>query len=58
MGTPLYFLIFSFFQVFSTVELAMDVAKTFICYVGVDLGTRDTAVAKKFLDGSNVNALI
>jgi len=40
------------------VELAMHVPQPFVGNVSVNLGAGNAAVAQKFLDGSNVNALI
>jgi len=40
------------------VELMMDVAEAFVGYMGVDLCCGDVAVAQKFLDATQVNALV
>lgn len=36
----------------------MDIPQSLISYVSIYLGAGDTAVAQKFLDGSDINALI
>jgi len=43
---------FLFLQIFSTVELSVDVAAAFVCYVSIYLGCDDILVAEEFLDGS------
>ena len=41
-----------------TMKLVMDVAEAFVGYVCVNLSCGNVAVAQKFLDASQVNALV
>jgi hypothetical protein len=45
------------FQMPAAMELAMDVAQTFIGHVSVDLGGHNTAMPQKFLNGAQIRSL-